>query len=64
VQKVLDEIYHFSKKLLNNDKTPIMIGGEHLVSLPAIKAVYEKYPDLHVIHLDAHTDLRPDYMGE
>ena len=41
-----------------------MIGGEHLVSLPAIKACHEKYPDLHVIHFDAHTDLREDYMGE
>ena len=36
----------------------MMVGGEHLVSYPVIKAVWEKYPDLHVIHLDAHTDLR------
>ena len=41
-----------------------MIGGEHLVSLPAIKAAYEKYSDLRVIHFDAHTDLRDEYMGE
>ena len=64
VQRVLDEIYGFSKKILKDGKLPLMIGGEHLVSFPAIKAVYEKYPDLCVVHLDAHTDLRTDYMGE
>ena len=41
-----------------------MIGGEHLVSLPAIRAAYLKYPDLHVVHFDAHTDLRDEYLGE
>ena len=41
-----------------------MIGGEHLVSLPVIEALVQRYPDLHIIHLDAHTDLRDDYLGE
>ena len=41
-----------------------MIGGEHLVTLGSVRAVFEKYPDLHIIHLDAHTDLRNDYLGE
>lgn len=63
-QKVLDEIYDFTSKILNDDKTPIMIGGEHLVSLGSIKAVYEKYNDMYLIHFDAHTDLRDDYLGE
>ena len=40
------------------------MGGEHLVSLPVMEAMYEKYPDLAVIHFDAHTDLRTDYEGE
>jgi len=60
----LEKIYDFSVYLYKNNKIPVMIGGEHLVSLPAIKAAYEKYNDLRVIHLDAHTDLREDYMGE
>ena len=64
VQRVLDEIYEFSKRVVEDNKLPLMIGGEHLVSFPAIKAVHEKYPELYVIHLDAHTDLRTDYMGE
>ncbi|MCT4509545.1 MAG: agmatinase [Tepidibacter sp.] len=63
-QKVLDEIYDFTSNILKDGKTPIMIGGEHLVSLPSIKAAYEKYNDMYLIHFDAHTDLRDDYLGE
>ena len=63
-QKVLDKIYDFSKDVVEDGKIPVMIGGEHLVSYSPIKAVYEKYPDLHIIHFDAHTDLREHYMGE
>lgn len=63
-QKVLDTIYDFAAGVVKDDKIPVMIGGEHLVSLPAIKAVYEKHKDMYLIHFDAHTDLRDDYMGE
>lgn len=63
-QKVLDTIYNFAAGVVKDDKIPVMIGGEHLVSLPAIKAVYEKHKDMYLIHFDAHTDLRDDYMGE
>lgn len=62
--RALDEIYKVSKKIINDGKIPFMIGGEHLVAFPQFKAVYEKYPDLNIIHLDAHTDLRDDYCGE
>ena len=60
----LDTITEFSKKVLEDSKIPFMIGGEHLVTLGSIRAVAEKHPDLHVIHFDAHADLREDYMGE
>ena len=63
-QAVMSQIKAYCKDVLAADKKFYMVGGEHLVSLPAIEAAYEKYPDLHVIHLDAHTDLRDDYMGE
>lgn len=63
-QNTLDSIYKYTKKILKDDKIPFMVGGEHLVSYGSIKAVYEKYPDLHVIHLDAHADLRDEYIGE
>lgn len=63
-QKSIDMIENFVEKILAADKFPFGIGGEHLVSWPVMKAVFKKYPDLAVIHMDAHTDLREDYEGE
>lgn len=63
-KKVIDIICENTREILKNDKTPFMIGGEHLVTLGTIKAMAEKYKDLRLIHLDAHTDLREDYLGE
>lgn len=51
-------------KIVDARKKPLMLGGEHLVTLPAFKAVLEKYPDVCLLHLDAHTDLREEYLGE
>lgn len=48
---------------LNDDVIPFILGGEHLVTLPAVEMVYEKYPDLVVVQLDAHADQRDDYLG-
>jgi len=62
--EVLKRIRRFTDTVLAKNKKPFMIGGEHLVSLPVIEALYEKYPDLHILHFDAHTDLRENYMGE
>ncbi|NLF79930.1 MAG: agmatinase [Clostridia bacterium] len=45
-------------------KIPLLLGGEHLVSLGAVQAAAAAYPDLLLLHLDAHTDLRDDYLGE
>lgn len=59
--KILDEIYQGTKEIVDDDKVPFMIGGEHLVTLPAFKAVYEKYDDVYILHFDAHTDLRESY---
>ena len=58
---VLDEIYEGTKQIVKDNKVPFMIGGEHLVTLPAFKAVHEKYKDIYVLHFDAHTDLRDEY---
>lgn len=63
-ERTLDMIKEFTKEILLDNKIPLMIGGEHLVSLPSIEAVYEKYDDLVLLHFDAHADLRQDYMGE
>ncbi|MEZ0118253.1 UNVERIFIED_ORG: agmatinase [Heyndrickxia coagulans] len=63
-QKSLDMIEDYVGTLLGDGKFPFGLGGEHLVTWPVIRAVYKKYPDLAVIHFDAHTDLRTDYEGE
>lgn len=61
--RALDMIHSYAKNVLEDGRLPLLIGGEHLVSLPAIRAAAEKYPDLAVIHFDAHTDLRDEYLG-
>lgn len=61
--RALKDITAFAQKILDNGKLPLMIGGEHLVTLGAVRAAAKKYPDLHVIHFDAHADLRDDYLG-
>ena len=63
-QRVLDMVYDAAREVLAAGKKYFGIGGEHLVSYPAIKAYYEKYSDLYVVHFDAHTDLRDEYLGE
>lgn len=62
--RALDEIENFCAKILDDGKKPVMIGGEHLVTLGAVRAAAKKFPDLRIVHFDAHADLREDYMGE
>jgi agmatinase len=52
------------QETLSSNKFPILLGGDHLITLPVIEEVLQVYPDLHLIHIDAHTDLREDYLGE
>lgn len=63
-QKALDCIQSTIHQILSDTKKPLLIGGEHLVSLPVIRELHDKYPDLCILHFDAHTDLREDYLGE
>ncbi|MFD1861827.1 agmatinase [Planococcus chinensis] len=63
-EKSLLEIETYVHTLLADNKIPMGMGGEHLVSLPVMKAVASKYDDLAIIHFDAHTDLRENYEGE
>lgn len=60
----LGQIEERARTILNDGKLPFMVGGEHLVTLGAFRAVFEKYPDVSIIHFDAHADLRSDYLGE
>ncbi|MER2008636.1 MAG: agmatinase [Psychrobacillus sp.] len=62
--KSLDLIEGFIRQLLQDGKIPVGMGGEHLVSWPVMKTVANKYDNLAIIHMDAHTDLRVEYEGE
>ncbi|MDP4120558.1 MAG: agmatinase, partial [Bacillota bacterium] len=64
VNSTLNKITERTNTILSDGKIPCMIGGEHLVTLGALRAVIEKYEDLNIIQLDAHTDLRDDYLGQ
>ncbi len=61
-QLALQAIEDKTAQILGDGKRPLMIGGEHLVTLGAVRAAAKTYSDLHVIHFDAHTDLRDDYL--
>lgn len=63
-ERVLELIDVYAEQLIEDNKRFVMLGGEHLVTLGALRAVFRRYPDIKIIHLDAHTDLRDDYLGE
>ena len=62
-EKVLAQIEDRTQIILDDGKLPFMIGGEHLVTLGAFRAAAKKYPNIEIIHFDAHADLRDDYLG-
>lgn len=62
-EEMMDSLYDTTKELLRSDKFLCMLGGEHSVSAPIIKAHAEKYHDLSVLQIDAHADLRDTYDG-
>ncbi|NGP44704.1 agmatinase [Bacillaceae bacterium SIJ1] len=62
--KSLAMIREFAKSLFKDGKFPLGLGGEHLVSWPVIQEAHAAYPDLALIHIDAHADLRVSYEGE
>ena len=62
-ESALKDIEERAQEILDDGKLPLLIGGEHLVTLGSVRAVARKYPDLHIIHFDAHADLREDYLG-
>ena len=62
-EQALNMIERHTSQILDSGKLPFMLGGEHLVTLGAVRAAAKRYPNLHIIHFDAHTDLREDYLG-
>lgn len=62
-EKALEAIEDQVDEILEDGKLPLMLGGEHLVTLGAVRSIVKKYPEVHIIHFDAHADLRDDYLG-
>lgn len=62
-EAALTAIEDMTTLIVQDRKLPVLLGGEHLVTLGSFRAVLKQYPDLHIIHFDAHTDLRDNYLG-
>jgi len=60
----LDIIEDAIEKIISGHRIPLMLGGEHLVTLGALRAMADRYPGLKVVHLDAHADLRDRYIDQ
>lgn len=62
-EAMTESVYQTTKSYLEKDKLVTLFGGEHSISIGAIRAFYEKFEDLTVIQIDAHSDLRQEYHG-
>ena len=62
-EKLVNAVYNRTLALLSDKKFPVIIGGNHTVSIGAIKAFSETFKNLSVLQLDAHSDLRQKYEG-
>jgi agmatinase len=62
-QDMIDRVYGMVKGLIQNGKFVVLLGGEHSLSLGAVRAFKEAFPTLSVLQLDAHADLRDEYLG-
>ena len=61
--QALAQIEAEAGRILDAGKIPFLLGGEHLVTLGAVRAAVKRYPKLCILHFDAHADLREDYLG-
>ena len=62
-EEMVEKVYASAMELLKAGKFPVMLGGEHSISIGAVRAFKETYPNLSVLYLDAHNDLRNEYFG-
>lgn len=62
-RQMIDTVRKVGESLLGASKLPVLLGGEHLLSLGMIEAVAHYFPDVTILHLDAHADLREEYQG-
>jgi agmatinase len=62
-EDMIERVYRVTKELIQKGKFVAMLGGEHSLSLGTVRAFKEAFPDLSVLQLDAHADLRDEYLG-
>ncbi len=62
-QRALEQIGERCRAILDSGKVPFLLGGEHLVTLGAVREIVKKFPAVHILHFDAHADLREEYLG-
>ncbi len=62
-EHMIERVYQAAAPLLAQDKLPVMLGGEHSLTLGVVRALVERHPKLSVLQLDAHADLRDEYLG-
>jgi len=60
----LDLIRKALHAVLSAKKFPVVLGGDHLITLPTLEEILRVHPNLHLLQLDAHTDLREEYLGD
>ncbi len=63
LQHVMDEIEAAELAILNDDKFPVALGGEHSLTAPLVRAAARKFKKLTVLQIDAHADLRESFHG-
>lgn len=64
IDETLETVSVYAEKYVKDGKVPVMLGGEHSLTLPFVKACKKKYHDLCFLVLDAHMDMRVEYRGE
>ena len=63
-ETALAKIKEAIEKIIDDGKYPVLLGGEHLITLPVVEGFRNRFRDLAVVQFDAHTDLRDEYLGE
>ena len=64
IAESLEDLEKITQKVLDLDKFPLILGGEHSITIGSIRPFVKKYPNLAILHFDAHADLRDGYAGE
>lgn len=64
IRKALEQLSDINKKIIRDNKFPLVFGGEHSITPAAIKPIAKKFDQLTLLHFDAHADLRESYQGE